>query len=311
MIVLLVVVVTVTAGYLLSQTTPQQVSQTMVQTSGIDLQGHRGARGLLPENSIPAFLYALELGVTTLEMDVAINAQGHAVVSHEPWMSAKICSHPDGRLVTAEEEKSLRIYAMTDADVAGYDCGSRGHPGFPRQQAMAVAKPLLSEVLQAVAQAELGKDRFGVLFNIEIKSLPQGDRIFHPEVAEFATALYRVLSDHGVVARTSVQSFDTRALEAMHRIDPDIAIVLLVENTAGLENNLARLSFTPQIYSPDYKLLDEVQIKTAHADNIKVIPWTVNDKGMMQKLVDMGVDGLITDYPDLGIAFLAEMQQDQ
>lgn len=310
-VLLIFAILSVAVDYLLPEPFLEQGSQITMKPPGIDLQGHRGARGLLPENSIPAFLYALELGVTTLEMDVAINAEGHAVVSHEPWMSARICTHADGRFVTEDEEKSLRIYTMTDEDVAGFDCGSRGHPEFPLQKAMPVAKPLLSAVLQAVALQELETDRLPVLFNIEIKSLPEGDRIFHPEVTAFATALYKVVSEHGTVDRTSIQSFDARALEAMHAIDPDISIVLLVENHDGLDRNLAKLSFTPQIYSPDYTLLDEAQIESAHAKNIQVIPWTINDEETIQKLVNMGVDGLITDYPDLGIKVLADILKAQ
>ncbi len=298
-----------------TQTIPAKETSLKTSPVAIDLQGHRGARGLLPENSIPAFLHALDLGVTTLEMDVAINAQGHVVVSHEPWMSAKICSHADGREITQEEEKTLRIYAMSDVEVAGFDCGSRGHPDHPNQQAMPVSKPLLSDVFSAVtahAEATGRNTRFGqVLFNIEIKSLPEGDRIFHPEVTEFASALYGVVKQHDAVGQTTIQSFDPRALEAMHEIDPQIAIALLVENQDGLQQNLARISFVPQIYSPDYQLLDRAQIDAAHAQDILVIPWTVNDEKTMRELVEMGVDGLITDYPDLGIKVLAEIQQGQ
>ncbi len=283
--------------------------------AAIDLQGHRGARGLMPENSIPAFLHALDLGVTTLEMDVAINADGHVVVSHEPWISAKICSHRDGREITEEEEKTLRIYAMSDVEVAGYDCGSRGHPDYPNQQAMPVSKPLLSDVFTAIsARAKTtGRNaRFGlVLYNIEIKSLPEGDRIFHPEVMEFAKTLYRIVKEHGLVEQTTIQSFDTRALEAMHEIDPQISISLLVENQDGLQQNLSRLSFVPQVYSPDYQLLDQDQIDAAHALDILVIPWTINDEKTMRELVGMDIDGIITDYPDLGTEVLAKIQQGQ
>jgi len=299
-------------------TTSQQDPAIAMKTEdqvAIDLQGHRGARGLLPENSIPAFLHALDLGVTTLEMDVTINAQGHVVVSHEPWMSAKICSHSDGREVTEEEEQTLRIYAMTDDQVASFDCGSRGHPDHPEQQAMPVVKPLLSDVFSAVASRAESTDRnarFGqVLYNIEIKSMPEGDRIFHPEVMEFANALYRVVEQHVLVEQTTVQSFDPRALEAMHEIDPQIAISLLVENRDGLQQNLARISFLPQIYSPDYQLLDQAQIDAAHTQGILVIPWTVNDEITIRELVKMGVDGLITDYPDLGAEVLAEIRKGQ
>ena len=281
----------------------------------IDLQGHRGARGLMPENTIPAFLLALDLGVTTLEMDVVINAEKHVVVSHEPWMSAKICSHADGRHVSKEEEKTLRIYAMSDAELATFDCGSRGHPGHPNQQTMSVSKPLLSELFNAVARHvdETGHDaRFGeVMFNIEIKSLPEGDHIFHPGVIEFASLLIQVVSEHRLLDRTSIQSFDTRALEAVNEINPQIATVFLIDNPLGLQENLKHLSFTPSIYSPDHQLLNQEEIDAAHALDMRVIPWTVNDKETMRELIRLGVDGLITDYPDLGMQLVAELLQSQ
>ena len=290
-----------------------KAAATDVVNQAIDLQGHRGARGLLPENTIPGFQRALELGVTTLEMDVVINAEGHVVLSHEPWMSAKICAHPDGRKVTEKEEKSLRIYAMSDEQVAGFDCGSRGHPDFPRQQAMPLAKPLLSEVLQAVASPSSASPSFAaprtsVRFNIEIKSRPDGDGVFHPEVGEFSQILYRVLKEYGVLDRTTVQSFDPRALEAMHRIDPELSIALLISDSHDLGQNLALLSFVPEIYSPDYKLVNERLIRAAHARNIQVIPWTVNNADTMRELLSWGVDGLITDYPDLAVEVLLESE---
>ena len=277
----------------------------------IDLQGHRGARGLLPENTIPAFLYALDLGVTTLEMDVVINAQGNVFLSHEPWMSAQICSHPDGRKVNKSEEKSLKIYAMSDEEIREFDCGSRGHYDFPKQQAMKVSKPLLSEVFAAVSLRSAETGRVPVLFNIEIKSSPEGDGVFHPQVDQYTRGLYDVLKQHGVLERTSIQSFDPRALEAAHNIDPDISLVLLVENRKSLKKNLNRLSFVPDIYSPDYKQVSKEMIEAAHTHNIQVIPWTVNEEKIMRKLLALGVDGLITDYPDLGVRVLAEIQQDQ
>jgi len=285
-----------------------KAAATDVVNQAIDLQGHRGARGLLPENTIPGFQRALELGVTTLEMDVVINAEGHVVLSHEPWMSAKICAHPDGRKVTEKEEKSLRIYAMSDEQVAGFNCGSRGHPDFPRQQAMPLAKPLLSEVLQAVARSSSDSGRTSVRFNIEIKSRPEGDKVFHPEVGEFSQILYGVLKEYGVLERTTVQSFDPRALEAMHSIDPELSIALLIRDSHDLGQNLALLSFVPEIYSPDYKLVDKRLIRAAHARNIQVIPWTVNNADTMRELLSWGADGLITDYPDLAIEVLSESE---
>jgi glycerophosphoryl diester phosphodiesterase len=283
-----------------------------IHLAGFDLQGHRGARGLLPENSIPAFLHALDLGVSTLEMDTAINAEGHVVVSHEPWMSATICSHPDGTRVSPDEQRNLRIFDMSDQALAAFDCGSRGHPDFPLQKPMPVSKPMLRDVFIAVArhtETDGGGNRCKpVRFNIEIKSKPQNDGVFHPGVGEFASILYALVREFGLVGRTTIQSFDTRALEAVHAIDAGISTSLIVDDPDGLQNNLARLSFKPDIYSPDYGLLDQQQIDAAHARHIRVIPWTVNDEKTMRELIAMGVDGLITDYPDLGMDVLKSIR---
>jgi glycerophosphoryl diester phosphodiesterase len=279
-------------------------AETTIMT--IDLQGHRGARGLYPENTIPGFLHALELGVTTLEMDVVINAEGHVVLSHEPWMSAEICRHPDGRDVTHAEERRLKIYEMSDQQVARFDCGSRGNARFPRQQPMPVAKPLLDQVLQSVAEWSSRSGNEAVRFSIEIKSRPEGDGVYHPGVDEFARILYEVLRDHGVLERSLVQSFDERALEAIHRIDPRVSTVWLIEASRAYEKNLLRLSFTPDVYSPYFKLVDRNLVEYMHSKNIQVIPWTVNEASDIRKMLDLGVDGLITDYPDLAIEVLSE-----
>ncbi len=131
-----------------------------------DLQGHRGARGLLPENSIPGFLLALEYGVDTIEMDVVVSADSQVVVSHEPWMSAEICSHPDSTAVDEEEAMSLNLFTMSYERIALFDCGSRGNERFPEQEPMSVAKPLLVDALRAVESAA----ETPVRYNIEIKS---------------------------------------------------------------------------------------------------------------------------------------------
>ena len=276
-----------------------------------DLQGHRGSRGIFPENSIPGFLFALDLGVTTLEMDIAINAKGHAIVSHEPWMSAVICSHPGGRPVSEEEQQSLRIFAMSDQEVASFDCGSRGHPRFSRQEGMATIKPHLVDVIRMVEEQAKNSLRAPVRYNIEIKSLPEGDRVFHPEADVFADILIQILYENDIQARTTVQSFDTRALEAVHKIDATLATALLVENNDGFGKNLARLSFLPTVYSPYFENVDVQTVRAAHAQGVKIIPWTVNEKETMRSLIRMGVDGLITDYPDAGMLVLEGSQQTQ
>ena len=269
---------------------------------GLDIQGHRGARGLLPENSLPAMRRALELGVNTLEMDVAVTADGRVVLSHEPWFSASICSTPDGEPITEEEEREHNVRALTYEEVSRYDCGSRGNPRFPEQEAVPVSKPLLSDVLDLAEAFPRRPDQGPILYNIEIKSSPTRDSVFTPLPDAYARVLYDVLAAHGVLGRATVQSFDPRALEATRAIDPTVTLAFLVDNGDGLDANLDRLSFTPDIYSPNYRLLDAGVVAAAHRRGLRVIPWTVNDVDAMRALVEIGVDGLITDYPDRALA---------
>jgi len=263
-----------------------------------DLQGHRGARGLAPENTIPSFLKALEYGVNTLECDVVVSKDKRIVVSHEPWFSHEISTAPDGTPIDAATEKQFNIYEMTYSEIQRFDVGKRGHARFPRQQPMAATKPLLSDVFRAVDTYCLQHKLKPVRFNIEIKSTPEGDGKFHPAPDEFAQLLYKELQQAGMIARTTVQSFDVRALQAMRTLDSTLSLALLVENTMSLSENLQRLGFTPDIYSPYYRLVNAELVAQVHQRGMRLIPWTVNTLSDMKALLELGVDGLITDYPD-------------
>lgn len=266
----------------------------------IDWQGHRGARGLLPENTIPAFLKALEYDeITTLELDVAISKEGNVILSHEPYFSAAISTKPDGSPVTEEEEKTLRIFEMTYEEIKQFDCGSRGNPRFPDQKAQAVHKPSLNDLVEAVKQFCESKNKSMPWFNIEIKSRPEYDGILTPPPAEFAQILIDELKRLGILENTNIQSFDKRSLQAVRAIDTAIVTALLIENMDGVEANVEALGYTPEIYSPYYMVVTESVVKTIHDKGMKVIPWTVNDTTVMKRMIDIGVDGIITDYPNL------------
>jgi glycerophosphoryl diester phosphodiesterase len=263
-----------------------------------DLQGHRGARGLAPENTIPSFLKALEYGVNTLECDVVVSKDKRIVVSHEPWFSHEISTAPDGTPINAATEKQFNIYEMSYNEILRFDVGKRGHARFPRQQPMPAVKPLLSEVFREVDAYCLRHNLQPVRFNIEIKSTPEGDGKFHPAPEEFAKLLYNELQQADMIARATVQSFDVRALQAMHKLDSTLSLALLVENTMSLRENLQRLGFTPDIYSPYYRLVNAELVAQVHQRGMKLIAWTVNSLSDMKALLELGVDGLITDYPD-------------
>jgi glycerophosphoryl diester phosphodiesterase len=283
---------------------PEQSSEdqnnTQIDMKTIDWQGHRGARGLVPENTIPAFLKALTFpAVQTLELDVVISRDRQVVVSHEPWMSPVICVQPDGQEIPGgDEEPAFKIMQMPYEEIAAFNCG-KVHPQFPSQNAMETNKPLLTNVIQVVKEYCDRMSRPMPYFNIEIKSRPEWDGVFTPEPSVFAELVLEVIRGQGVEAQTCIQSFDARSLEEVHRQAPEITTAYLVERTGRVERRLNELSFTPDIYSPYYRLVNKRMIETLHARDIRVIPWTVNDRNVMRELISQGVDGIITDYPNL------------
>jgi glycerophosphoryl diester phosphodiesterase len=263
-----------------------------------DIQGHRGARGLQPENTIPAFLKALELGVTTLEMDVVITKDKKVILSHEPWISAEICLHPDGTEITEKEQKKLNIFAMSYDEVQKYDCGTRVNEKFPEQEKARITKPLLSDVLIAVEEYIRNYSLYEVDYNIEIKSSRDGDNKFHPAVEEFSDLVYELVDQYIPLERVVIQSFDFRVLKYWHKKYPEVRLAALVENMKSIDANLNELGFKPSIYSPYFKLLNREKVSYLHKLKVRVIPWTVNEESDMLAFKGMGVDGFITDYPD-------------
>ena len=264
----------------------------------IDIQGHRGARGLVPENTIPAFKTALDHGVTTLELDVVLTQDGRILVSHEPWISAEICQDPEGNEIPEDSATVFNIYQMDLKEIQTFDCGLKDHPRFPDQQKMAATKPLLSEVISMAESYSKDAGRKPPRYNIEIKSHPSWDNVYHPEPAEFSEMVLAEIMKYLPTERFNIQSFDFRVLRYVHENHPGIQLTVLIENDKTSEANLAELGFTPQIYSCYYKLLNNSEIQALHARGLKVIPWTVNEKEDMIELIAWGVDGLITDYPD-------------
>jgi glycerophosphoryl diester phosphodiesterase len=278
---------------------PQYLAAQNLKTkANFDWQGHRGCRGILPENSIPAFLKALDLGVTTLEMDLSVSADSQLIVSHEPWLNGDICRKSDGSAIKKEENEQLLLIRMTADEIKKCDCGSQGNPRFKEQQPMKTYKPTLEEVVNEVKKYCVEKNRPLPFFNIEIKSRPDWDEKMTPSVWAFSKRAVAAITSLGIKEKTYIQSFDPRALEHVKVLDRSVKIVFLVENELGLKKNLKKLTFKPDVYSPFFKLLDKKAVKMCHKKGIKVIPWTVNETADMQAVIDLGVDGIITDYPN-------------
>ncbi|MHA4809950.1 glycerophosphodiester phosphodiesterase family protein [Flavitalea flava] len=264
-----------------------------------DREGHRGCRGLMPENTIPAMLHAIDLNVTTLEMDVHITRDSQVVLSHDPWFNSEITTKPDGRYIDSAEPKFI-LYDMTYDRIRKFDVGRKPYPKFPRQEKLPVAKPLLSDLIDSV-EAYCQKQNKSVFYNIEVKSDPRGDSLYHPKPDRFVDLLMQVLNRKQIARQVIVQSFDMRSLQYLHAHYPDQKTSLLIDegNARSFDEQIAALGFTPTVYSPHYSLVTDVLLKACHQKEVLVVPWTVNELPAMKKLKDLGVDGLISDYPDL------------
>lgn len=271
-------------------------------SEGFDKEGHRGCRGLMPENTIPAMLKAIDLGVTTLEMDVVITKDNKVILSHEPWMEKEITTKPDGTYIeTQAMAMQFNIYTMDYEEVKTYDVGMKPHPRFPNQQKMKVVKPLLRDLIDSVENYINSHHLAKVYYNIETKSLPAGDNKYHPLPADFVELLMAVIKEKKIEDHVIIQSFDFRSLQYLHEKYPAIKTSMLIEDSEekDFEGQLQSLGFTPDYYSPNQTMVDEKLVKQCHEKGIKIIPWTVNDPKEIKKLKKMGVDGLISDFPNL------------
>lgn len=262
----------------------------------MDWQGHRGARGLYPENTIGAMREALKYPeVTTLELDVVISKDGEVVVSHEPWMGEEICLNLKGKPV---KERAINLYKLTYKEIAQYDCGSKVHPRFPEQKKVKETKPLLRTLLQETEQMIQASGR-KIEYNIEIKSTIEDERKgFQPKVASFTDKVIKVINEVVGPRRSYIQSFDWRVLEYLHKAYPDYKTVALIEETFEPEAALKKLSFKPTVFSPYFKNLTAEHVKYFRSQGIMVVPWTVNEVTDMKSVLQLGVDGIITDYPN-------------
>lgn len=290
------------------QTSPQSdtasKSDTASTMQALDIQGHRGCRGLMPENSIPGFLKAIDMGVTTLELDVVISQDSQVVVSHEPFLSHQICRNARGESIAKEQERDYNLFQMTYEEIKACDCGSSFHPGFPEQEKIALHKPLLSEVIQVAEAYTQATASEPLWYNIETKSHPDTDNTYHPEPEIFVDLLIGVIREKGVSERVTIQSFDPRTLKVAHQKYSDIQLVLLVGDEQSPEFHLNRLGFIPEVYSPHYRLVNEELVALCQEKGMKLVPWTVNDPEAIQQMLDLGVDGIISDYPDRVVALV-------
>ena len=262
-----------------------------------DLQGHRGYRGLYPENSIQGFIKSLEIGVNTLELDVIISRDNKVVVSHEPWMSYHICLDSIGNKIS-DDKKKYNLYEMDYNDIRKFDCGIIGNDNFPYQINVSTFKPTLNYTFEVLENYV--KENFMPLpnYNIEIKSTEKSDLIFHPTPKDFSDLVLSVIDIFDLKDRVTIQSFDFRVLKYLKNQYPSFKISMLVNENYNFSNIFDDLGFYPDIYSPNFKNLTYEIVKKVQKKKIQVIPWTVNSNDDIAKILELGVDGIISDYPD-------------
>lgn len=274
---------------------------TSIKKIKLDYQAHRGGRGLMPENTIAAMLAVMDnKKVSTLEMDLAITKDKQVVVSHDPILNPLITTKPDGTYIKANELNKNIIYQMDYVTLEKYDVGLKIHPGFTGQKKLAASIPTLSSLIDSVETKSKAIGR-KMNYNIEIKSVDGKDIIEHPAPDEFVELVVNILQNKNILNRTSIQSFDLRPLRVLHEKYPRIKTSYLVfgAESANAEKQIALLGFKPTIYSPEYKYVNKAMVDYCHQKNIQVIPWTVNTKEEINALIELKVDGIITDYPNL------------
>jgi glycerophosphoryl diester phosphodiesterase len=264
-----------------------------------DTEAHRGGRGFMPENTIPAMRNAIDLGVTTLEMDTHITADGKVVLSHDEFVNPLFTLSPEGKEITKAEAPNFALYKMNYSDIAKFDVGSKYYSSFPQQKKMKVSMPLLSDLIENVQTYIKSSGKPQVFYNIETKCTEKDDNIYNPVPEVFVKLLMDVIEQKKIEKWVVIQSFDKRTLQVLHKKYPRIRTSYLTQNKNTFAENLTDLGFTPFVYSPNSKLVTPELIKQCHEKGIKIVPWTVNTKEEVAQFKAMGVDGLISDYPDL------------
>jgi glycerophosphoryl diester phosphodiesterase len=275
-----------------------------------EVHGHRGCRGLLPENTLPAFLHAIALGVDVLELDVVISADEQVVVSHEPWLNPQLGRGPKGELIDSHHESAYNLYQLPYTTIRQCTVGEWPHPLFPTQQLRPSYRPLLREVLQATEAAchELGRPPVG--YSIELKSTLVGDNIFHPLPTRFVELVLGelTLASAAVRVRTTLLSFDARVLQAARQLAPTQPLCLLHEGSGTASALFEQLGFIPHVYGPDFHLLSLPLVHALRAayPSLRLVPWTVNELQDLHEVIEWGVDGITTDFPDCLLKLLGQ-----
>ena len=260
---------------------------------------HRGARGAMPENTIPAMKKAIDQGANTLELDIHITKDNKVVVYHDASLNPDYTTHPGGEEIPKDKRKDYTLYKMNYDEIRKFDVGSKYYATFPEQEKLATYAPLLSELIDSVEAYTKARKVASVYYLVEIKSNEKMDGIEQPSPAEYMRILMDMLNKKQLGNRLLIQSFDMRPLQVLHAKYPGLALGFLTsDKTKSFTEHIGLLGFTPFFYNPNYLLVTEDLVNECHSKKIRITPWTVNDEVVISKLKKMGVDGIISDFPD-------------
>ena len=265
----------------------------------VDAQAHRGGMGLFPEETFAAMKNAMDLGVNTLEMDLCITQDKQVVLSHDLYFHPRYSTRPDGTSVE-EGDPKVYLYTLPYSEIQKWDVGQKQNPAWPEKHCMPAVKPLAAEVIAACEAYWKENGLSPVKYNIEIKSEAGEDEgVLWPEYHEFTDLCMAVMDAAGLGDRLIVQCFDERALNYIDKTYPGHTLSYLIEDwETDFDEYMAKVDFTPQWLSPNHKNVDAALMERAHERGMKVVTWTVDEPEEMRRLVDVGVEALISNYPD-------------
>ena len=268
----------------------------LVREPGFYVIGHRGIPSLMPENTIPGMKLAIDSGANTIELDVHMTRDSQVVVYHDALLNPAYTTKSDGSELEERQSRPYILYQMEYNHIRSFDVGKKYFPAHPAQRKMAAYAPLLSELIDSIETYIRAKNYAPVSYLVEVKSGERTDGIEQPAPEQFMKMLMSVLLKKDLGNRLIIQSFDRRPLQVLHRDFPGVALGLLTGEQKSFKEQIKSLGFYPAFYNPHYSLVTPDLVKECHAKKIRICPWTVNDEVQMKKLLDMGVDGIISDY---------------
>ena len=261
-------------------------------------EGHRGARGLMPENTIQSMISAIENGANVIEMDIFTSKDGKVIVAHDAFINREFSLLPGGFEIPASDSKKYILHQMNYSEIREFDVGLKPYNAFSQQKKIAAYIPLLGELVDSVEKfTSTGKLR-PVIYNIELKTAVDFDSTLNSKPGELVDSVLKVVKSKNIDKRYYIQSFDYRPLQYIHKNYSHIPVGFLTGNAQSLEDNVAKLGFKPQIYSPHYSLVSAELVEKCKKMKMRIVPWTVNNVDEMRRMKTLGVDGIITDFPN-------------